>query len=48
MYKTVVLIEKQQKEKDKKKLRGKYSSITVSLKKFGLIFNQNKQTEVWL
>lgn len=30
MYKTVVLIDKQQKEKDKKKQRGKYSSITVS------------------
>lgn len=32
MYKAVVLVEKQQKEK--KKQRGKYSSITVSLVQF--------------
>ena len=31
MYKAMVLAEKQQKEKDKKKQRGKYLSYTVSL-----------------
>lgn len=31
MYKVHMLIEKNQKEKDKKKQRGKYSSITVRL-----------------